>query len=148
MHILSANGVRASLSAAFLSIVVFASAPSASAQGTRVRVDVPFSFEVGSQHMKPGVYTMQFDNQFLVIRGNTSGATAMAARDESRIEATKSTVLFRKYGNHAFLAEIRTKGHTSYLKCVKTHSEKQVELAALNQPAPSGVELALLEPTR
>ncbi len=146
MNIPSAANARVSLSVAILALGTLASASSpALAEQPRMRVNVPFSFEVGTKHLQSGIYTVQLvSRNTLLIRGRANSTFAMPYEDESRRPAKASVVVFRRYGAHSFLREIHVAGSSTYLKCMKSPSERRLEIAAA-QPAPTDIQVASLD---
>jgi hypothetical protein len=147
MSILSMSKFRAILLA-----VVVAGAPLSPASHAQelegaVVVNVPFTFENGSQHFAAGRYTIRMDSQhILLIRGESSSGFVMAGIDESIHPSETTMVVFRRYGDQYFLREVWVEGETTYTYCMPSKVE-QLEIAAA-QTAPTAVVVAALETPR
>lgn len=145
MNTLSISKVRATLSAIVLAMATMTSATSATAQTAILQVKVPFGFENGSQHLPAGLYTISMETpNLMLIRGDSGGGFAMVNPQESTKPANTSTVVFRRYGQRYFLRDVSVAGSTNSLHCVKSKSEKQLQIAR-TEPAPTDVEVALVE---
>lgn len=148
MSILSVSKVRASLSIAALAIVALVPASCALAQQTRIRVQVPFGFENGSQHLPAGLYTIGLNSRpTMLILGPSSGGFAMTNPGETLSPASKSKVVFHRYGNRLFLREVWIAGSRTHTECVKSQSEKRLEIAS-SSGVFDGMEVAALETRR
>ncbi len=149
MITLSVSKVRAGLSAAVLMISSFASASYAHAQGREIKVNVPFAFENGSQHLPAGIYTIQMENEHvLLIRGAKASGLSMTNPQETLHAPQTSKVVFRKYGDQYFLREVWTAESTRHAQCTKSKAEKRLQIARNETPATQGEEVALLEMPR
>jgi hypothetical protein len=116
------------------------------AQTRTLEVNVPFAFEVGNKTMPAGRYrveTVLTGNGSLQMLRSNSGEerltiSTMAAARNSGTPAP--SLVFHRYGNRYFLAQIRTGGgHTRDL--YPTSQEKELALSE------SGVEVAILVQT-
>jgi hypothetical protein len=146
--------IRAAVVVASLAIPSASTVLYAQNQIERVRVDIPFAFEVGSTHLAPGTYFLS-DSQdhFLSVRGASSSALTMNRREASRSPATKGKVVFYTYGNQYFLREVWLKGETDYLRCPESRAERRIRKSQqeANHAAivtPGNVEIALLQNPR
>jgi hypothetical protein len=131
-------------------LVVASSAPTAQAQnsGTVGQVNVPFAFETVHQHFAPGVYTIRLETPNLVaIEGASSSGFLLTQAGGNLQSATKSKVVFRKYGDQYFLGEIWIAQKTGHLNLIKSSAEKKLQHPRSNTE-PAGVALAMLETTR
>ena len=67
------------------------------------RVNVPFSFDYGSQHFAPGVYSLNMDNpKALIINSRTSGGLGLVRTEWEEIQPGLTKLIFRKYGKSLF----------------------------------------------
>jgi hypothetical protein len=141
-----ASKVRACFSGAVLVVSALALASSAQAQSPTIKVNIPFSFENGTEHLPAGVYTLQMSEsgRILLIRGNSASGMTLILPDENSQPAKVGKVVFHRYGDRYFLREVWTAGSTSHVHTSTSKAEKNVELAQ-NNVAPNGVEVALLE---
>jgi hypothetical protein len=142
-----ASKLHSSLLTGVLAIGALASASHAVAQELAVKVDVPFAFQNGSQHLPAGTYRIDLNSEHVIIlRGTGSNAGVAMTNPEQRTKAlAKGTVVFRRYGDHYYLREIWMPESTTGRKCVTSRAEekdKKLQIAE-NSPAPSNVELAL-----
>jgi hypothetical protein len=86
----------------------------ASAQTQRVAVTVPFSFVAGSQNLPAGDYTIELNQNTMVVRsGDRSGevkSILTALRSDQASKPDESYAIFRHYGEYFFLAEVWREG--------------------------------------
>jgi hypothetical protein len=112
-------------------------------EGTVV-VNVPFAFDYGSGHFRPGLYTIRMESRnILELRGEKSSSFVMTSLDEDNRPSKTTKVVFRRYGDQYFLHEVWVEGETSHPSCMPSKAEK-LEISA-NRTAPTGVEVAALE---
>ena len=110
----------------------------------RLRVEVPFRFHVGEAYFAPGTYD-------LLPRGDLPRTWAIYAREGAPAAfffvlsgvgkepaPEKGEVVFRVYGNHYFLSELRFGGRQS--KWEVPVSPRERDLANCCQPTPASVE--------
>ena len=120
--------------ATFLAII-FAGAslsPASHAQDLEgaVVVNVPFAFEYGSGHFRPGLYTIRMESRnILELRGEKGSRFAMANLDENNRPSKTTKVVFRRYGDQYFLHEVWVQGETSHTSCMPSKTEK-LEISA------------------
>ncbi len=141
----------------FRAAIIFAILASGSAvlqahgQTKRVRVDVPFAFEVGSNHFAPGIYFLTDAREHVLsVSGPSSDALVLDRQETSGSPSTNSKVVFYRYGDRYFLREVWTKGNTDHLRCFESKAERQAKESQqaadrASVAAPSNVEVALLE---
>lgn len=137
----------------FRTIVVVSSLaflPMVHAQGTdqTLSVNVPFGFELGSQHFAPGVYTIGTPlSEVVEVQGRSNGGMILAMNDQGKKPTNTSKIVFDKYGDHYFLRQIWfNAGETTYLACPESKAEKKAkrgDLASIQKHA-SNVEIATL----
>jgi hypothetical protein len=111
-----------------------------------VRIDVPFSFDYGTQHLSHGVYVLSMSSQnVLSVRGNGPSGVAMIQTSWDRTPAKNSVVIFKKYGDRYFLQEVRIAGAATHMDVLESQAEKRAtrELASRGTE-PTQVALALL----
>lgn len=112
------------------------------------KANVPFAFEVDSQHFAAGVYTISTPAEHVIlIRDTKHGAMLMTHEGES-VRGTKTTkIVFRKYGDRYFLRQVWfNASEKTYLETPESKAEKLAktnELAS-TQTQPSDVEVAVL----
>jgi hypothetical protein len=118
--------------AAILAVVSLAPALHAQDQTAFGRVNVPFAFETGLHHFKPGTYTVSMETPTIVrIQGATDSGF----------------VMIQLGGDRYFLGQIWIAQESSHLDVVKSKAERRMQVAA-QQSEPAGVELALLGTAR
>jgi hypothetical protein len=145
---ISVSKLHSSLLIGVLAIGALASASHAVAQGTAVKVDVPFAFQNGSQHLPAGTYRIDLDSEHLMIlRGTTPDAAGVAMTNpEQRSSSIDSgKVVFHRYGDHYYLRAVWIPGSEIGRKCVMSTAEKREKQLqfARNSTTPSNVEIAL-----
>lgn len=149
MKNLIANRRVSGLSAAILAFVVAAAIPStqASAETGRVVATVPFDFQIGSDHLKAGRYTidMTTDHVMRLHSGKNNGASISRLETDNR-PAASTKLIFTKYGSSRyFLREVWLANANEHQVLAKSKAEKR-QLNAMNVTERNGVEVALLEP--
>ena len=113
-------------------------AVSADAQSsTKQTANIPFEFVVGNHEMSAGKYDVdRITSGGLVVRIRNTGNADTTARLTSTIVKTqapdKSKLVFRRYGNTYFLAEVWRAGDPNGRQLVRSSREKTAnqELAA------------------
>jgi hypothetical protein len=148
-----ASKLHSSLLLGVLSLGAFASASHAVAQGTAVKVTVPFAFQNGSQHLPAGTYRIDLNSEhMIVLRGTAPHASgiAMTLPDQRSKALATGKVVFQRYGDHLYIREVWIAGSTEGRECVKSREEKrdkQLQIAQNATPS-SAIELALNAPGR
>ena len=133
------------LLAALLSAGSLVAVSHAQTTGPLLRVAVPFDFENGSHRFAAGVYFVRLESDHrLVLEGTNARFVTATVPDESLKAATKSSVVFRRYGDRYFLREVWVAGRNTHVHCPATKTEKQVEIALKGQNKP-GVMIAVLD---
>jgi hypothetical protein len=132
---------------ALATIVAIASLTQLHAQSGAARVQVPFAFELGSQHYAAGTYTINMLGSDTLALSNSAKRSTQLAMIESRVDSSSAnapaTVTFRKYGNTYFLAEYSTNGAT--IKLIESNKERSLSREeAMNQTEPKLVQVAAL----
>jgi hypothetical protein len=140
--------LKLSLIAAVLTLASTPSTLHAQTPAHQARINVPFAFEVGSEHFAPGTYLIGMLNDItLNVRGAAKAAFASMKSASNSKTAAAGKVVFAKVGDRYFLREVWSSGATDHLVAYETKAEKQaqkLQLAA-NQPAAQGVEIALAQ---
>jgi len=131
----------------FAAVLALASTSTLNAQvmDGQARIQVPFAFQVGTEHFAPGTYTIGMLNGFtLNVRGFGNAALAAMKTDANGNTAARSKVVFRQAGGQYFLREVWAAGSTDHLVAVETKAEKQAQkLEAANRTSAPAVEIAL-----
>ena len=115
----------------------------------RMHANVPFAFSVGEKTLPAGVYTLSVvnpnsDRQALQIRsqnGRFSAIIQTSAVSARHIDATK--LVFRRYGDHYFFAQIEVAGDATALVASRSRSERSMR-RAMKQPAENTTVAAFL----
>jgi hypothetical protein len=143
MNKLSVSIIRTKLFVFALAIATLASASEAFAQGTDVKVKVPFAFESGSQHFPADTYTIRFEStHVMLMQGKSASGFIMTLPTESAKAADTGKVVFQRYGDRYFLRQVWVAGATTGDECPKSREEAQVQIAQEQAKAPS-VQLTL-----
>jgi len=104
---------------------------SAYAQTVNLKADVPFNFIVSGATLPAGEYTIQGlgDGNAMSIRSsdNKEKRLAMSHRCESLKTAERTKLVFHRYGDRYFLAQIWVAGNNSGSELPK--SPREVEVA-------------------
>ena len=115
---------------AALVTTVLLSTLTANAQRTFLRANVPFEFVAGGVHLPPGEYRVYHPgNPYIVIIENKNAtARAMTYVHVSAVKpSTNSTkLLFNRYGDQYFLAEIWTERDWEVHQCFRCGLERAV----------------------
>lgn len=150
-HSRFATILRSSFLVCGLAIGLIATTPKANAQssGKTVKVDIPFAFQVGSQHMPAGRYDVDLKSPAVILLRGPSNASRFISMHsaERNLASNNASMVFDVYGNKYFLHQIWTVGDTLGRECAKSRAEKEI-MQAMNNQAPALVELALVDSTR
>lgn len=154
MLIPAADKARVALIVAFATML----APhtlTAQSSGTAVVANIPFAFQVGSNHMPAGTYKIELQGDDLLwIKGDSGSSVMMVTRQSPNKSPSDSAVVFHHYGNQYFLREVRNAGEAEVMWSTETKAERRAKLeedASNPNSGPRGdskVEVALLTPPR
>lgn len=100
---------------------------SANAQSNRVAAVVPFDFIVGSQTLKSGKYTLGSitqDSEGLVIRGSEKSVIRLSRAIESNETQEQARLVFHRYGQRYFLAEVWAGGNSTGRQLLESREER------------------------
>jgi hypothetical protein len=135
---------------------IAALAASAKAQtGTALKANIPFDFTVAGQRFAAGHYSITRASQTsgdLVLEVNSldehSRAFPITSRLESLTARDNSVLIFRRYGDEYFLAQVWAAGSTTGRAFAKSRRERQLaqeqqHVGANDKKAP-GVEIVTL----
>jgi len=118
---------------AMLVLVVMLSLVTASAtkaQSSRQVANIPFDFVVGSEELQAGEYrveTVSSTGMAMKISGEHQGVYRLSSTITASRRAEKGKLVFHRYGNRYFLAEIWTPGESVGRELLKSKDEKAVE---------------------
>ena len=100
------------------------------AQSNHVRANVPFSFTVGSETLPAGTYdirAMSSDPKVLLVQAQGGSSIIVGSNAaESLKGAEKTKLVFNRYRDQYFLAEIWVQGATRGRQLPKTSREKEL----------------------
>ncbi len=104
---------------------------SASAQTVNMKVNVPFNFIVSGGTLPNGEYTIQglgTSGNAISIRSSdkTAKSLELASRCESRKMSEQSKLVFHRYGNRYFLAQIWMAGNNAGHELPQSRREVEV----------------------
>jgi hypothetical protein len=109
-----------------------------------LKANIPFDFSVGNKTLPPGVYTVRpiTSTGMLRIRREdgreavmiqTNGVMARRAQDQTKL-------VFRRYGNQYFLAQVWTAGDSNGRELWKSRTERELIKKGSNYLAKNAVE--------
>jgi hypothetical protein len=125
-------------------VTVFALAAavvSANAQSAKVRANIPFEFSIGYKPMPAGEYTVQQVSQGssgLMIRSTDGKRAAIRLSDDtgrSKNNNTKARLVFHRYGERYFLAEVWNGFNTTGRHLLKSKEESAIEKELASIPS-------------
>ena len=97
----------------------------------KVSLRVPFDFVAGGKQMPAGSYTVRRIRSdaetALLIRDEDSGTSAIILTNAGEANPTAAAFVFRRHGDHHFLAEISMPGTASVRELTKTGAERRLE---------------------
>jgi len=101
------------------------------AQTGNVHANVPFSFSVGRRTLPAGTYNIgpiSSGSMVLLVQGRSGNSSMMAGSNaaESNKAADKTKLVFRRYRDQYFLAEIWVEGATRGRQLPKSSREKEL----------------------
>jgi hypothetical protein len=112
-----------------LSLLVLSAAVHASAE-TPLKATVPFDFAIGSTQMSAGEYTITFDQSGVVRIASEDGKSSAAVITQAVQTArapSRGKLIFNKYGEHYFLAQVWSSGYQQGRELRK--SSRELEMA-------------------
>jgi hypothetical protein len=137
---------------AMLVLIVMLSIVTASAtkgQTTRQVANIPFDFVVGSEELQAGEYGVaaaSSTGMAVKISGDHKSVFRLSSTITANRRAETGKLVFHRYGNRYFLAEIWTPGESEGRQLMKSKDEKSVErelAAAKSSRKYERVEIAL-----
>jgi|SRR5215831_186146 len=107
-------------------------------------VQIPFDFQVQEQLLPAGKYVVKSDlqaPQWLLIQSLDRKRQAQLYVHTIPHKLTdypaKTSMVFRKYGERQFLAEVRLEGHGDGYALIKSKAERQLAQALVEKAFPS-----------
>jgi hypothetical protein len=117
-------------------LIIYPSRAHAQVIGT-LEVNIPFEFQAGNAVLPPGNYTIHMvDNTELAImqitsKDNSSSAIFRVREKDLTSAPTQDEVVFNKYGDHYFLAQVFDGGDPSGSEVVESKYEQKVSKEAV-----------------
>jgi hypothetical protein len=108
------TSIRTIAIAAIASIASLCPALHAQTSWPSARINVPFSFDYGTQHFAHGAYTLTVPtSNVLRIRGagGTGSAMMQSSYSPRTVDPAVVKVVFRKYGDRYFLEQVLSAGN-------------------------------------
>src|SRR5205085_4549463 len=106
-------------------------AVAANGQGKYLRAQVPFDFIVGEKTMRCGDYSVgsvDKAGEMLAIRNQTGGGILQLSHAAMRPNRDNhAKLVFRRYGNTYFLAQVWMSGDSEGRELAKTKQERAIE---------------------
>jgi hypothetical protein len=118
---------------ALIVALALATAVASNAQSSdRIVADVPFEFSVGDQSMPSGEYAVRAANSqgnALMIQSNDTKSSAMRLTNsiQSDRNKTHARLVFHRYGERYFLAEVWSGGDSTGRQLLKSRQERAIE---------------------
>jgi hypothetical protein len=116
----------------------------------RIRADIPFDFVVGSARMSAGQYTIQrgTSHSSLKLSCDKSSVIALTFSGSSSKTPSHAKLVFHKYGDQYFLAQVWDEGSTTADNLMATRTEREAARTsgrlARNDAGPEVVVIAAL----
>ncbi len=139
------NNVYGALMTLALALIV--SVPMTQAQA-RARATVPFAFSLDQKSMPAGAYEISSQSNNALIVRNLDTSEARLVIESMHVEASQASdaphakLVFRKYGDQYFLAEIWDGQSHTGIDFPESKREKELKLAS-NASQPEAVVIAM-----
>ena len=131
----------------FMAVVtITAEAQSSGSQLMRARI--PFAFNVGKTNLPAGEYTVTVvnpssDRKILQIRSKDGRSSALIqANGMTSVNTDDAKLVFNRYDDTYFFAQVRMAGESTTLAAVKTSAERNKEHAVGSRGRKSTVSIA------
>ena len=104
-----------------------------------MRADIPFAFNVGEKTLPAGVYTLSVinpssDRRALQIRSRDGRFSAITQTSMSRGKyADEATLVFRRYGDRYFFAQIEIGADATTLVSARSRAERSTRRALVSK---------------
>ena len=130
--------------------LAFMTAVVSNAQSTsqKLRANIPFDFVVGDKTLAAGQYTVgaitSTSNDGIMVRSTRGGHSAIRLSHTVQANAPKSRamLMFRRYGNSYYLAQVWTPGSAEGREILKSKTERAAESELAKNPANNNVAQA------
>lgn len=129
-----------------LGLLLLAGAAFAQTPHSTVKANIPFPFVVEKAAMPAGLYSIESigtaGSRAMLIRSSSEARVVLANSAESKEIADKTTLVFHRYGDRYFLAQIWVEGNRTgrHLPI----SSREAEMAKLGAPHEDVIVLASL----
>jgi Tfp pilus assembly protein PilX len=142
---------RILLMTSILALAALASARVAQAQQKMI-VDVPFAFVAGDANLPAGEYYVQASDRnssiMLTCRDRGAAGIVLSNATEKLDPATKSVLIFNRYGDHYFLSQLWIEGNKRGRALPKSAREKESAQVASWEPRGQVTLVARLAPAQ
>jgi hypothetical protein len=96
----------------------------AQAQSQKLKVNIPFPFHVGAERLPAGTYTVARIGEAIQIDDRAGHhASILSNSAPGPTENLKTQIVFSRYGEDAFLSEVRWSGYRDARNLVKSRAE-------------------------
>lgn len=113
----------------------------------KIKADVPFAFSVEQNSMEAGQYSITATDHVLLIRNDSTNKSVMLmAQTEESAKPQGTRLVFHKYGNSYFLAEIwhaTGQAGASGIQLPASKAEQETRAAYRDASAPQEVIVAM-----
>ena len=103
---------------------------SASFAQNPVRADVPFAFQINKTALPAGTYTVsEISDHAILIRARENPSCSLVTNynSEEKLEAQSPRLIFHKYGNSYFLAEVWGSNGSIGMQLPESKREKEMQ---------------------
>jgi hypothetical protein len=113
-------------------LTISAQAQTAGAQ--KVVANIPFAFNAGNTNLPAGKYTITVlnpssDRKILQIRSTKGPSATVPTTAESGNISDDAKLVFQRYGDRYFFAQVQMAGDSTSLAAVKSNTERAEKLA-------------------
>jgi hypothetical protein len=113
-------------------LTISAQAQTAGAQ--KVVANIPFAFNAGNTNLPAGKYTITVlnpssDRKILQIRSTKGPSATVLTTAESGNISDDAKLVFQRYGDRYFFAQVQMAGDSTSLAAVKSNTERAEKLA-------------------
>jgi hypothetical protein len=125
----SRNSGVALVTAMAMAMLTVVTLPTVAQAQTDLKVNIPFSFYVGTQELPPGDYTVRVSGMYVRISDNNRHSAFVLTNQLANPEARTlgaGKLMFVRYGSYLFLSEVRRGGYTASNGLIKSNLETKV----------------------
>lgn len=130
-----------------LALALIVSVPMTQAQShARCRASVPFDFSLDQKSMSAGAYEISSLNENVLVVRNLDTREARLLIESMKVQASEAPhakLVFHKYGDQYFLAEIWDGQSQTGIALSESKREKEAQMASNTQTQPEVVVLAM-----